>query len=122
MKKARSNKLTCIVTGKKLIATKEYYQSKVEKAGSEDELHETYICREAKNLIKQGTSIPKIRQLLDGEHMKNDIPQQLIDSIMQSGTKTNFRRINNLINISNSMVSTSDPDVAEYVQRLKNEK
>lgn len=122
MKKARSNKLTCIVTGKKLIATKEYYQRKVEKAGSEDELHETYICREAKNLIKQGTSIAKIRQLLDGEHMKNDIPQQLIDSIMQSGTKTNFRRINNLINISNSMVSTSDPDVAEYVQRLKNEK
>ena len=57
----KTTKLTCIVTGKQLLATKEYYARKVEKSGSEEELHRSYVCREAKNMIKQGTTVSRVR-------------------------------------------------------------
>ena len=121
MSNTRSNKLTCIVTGKKLIATKEYYARKVEKSGSEEELHRTYVCREAKNMIKQGTSVDRVREILEVEHdMLPDVPQDVIDEIMQSSTRTNFRRINNLVNINSMMNTSTDPEVREYINNLKN--
>ena len=121
MVRKQSNKLTCIVTGKKLIATKEYYARKVEKSGSEEELHRTYVCREAKNMIKQGTSVDRVREILEVEHdMLPDVPQDVIDEIMQSSTRTNFRRINNLVNINSMMNTSTDPEVREYINNLKN--
>ena len=121
MVRKQSNKLTCIVTGKKLIATKEYYARKVEKSGGEEELHRTYVCREAKNMIKQGTSVDRVREILEVEHdMLPDVPQDVIDEIMQSSTRTNFRRINNLVNINSMMNTSTDPEVREYINNLKN--
>ena len=49
-----NRKLICRVTGKPLFAAKAYYQKKVDKAGSEEALHQTYICREAIKLLKKG--------------------------------------------------------------------
>ena len=116
----RTNKLTCIVTGKKLIATKEYYARKVEKSGGEEELHRTYICREAKNMIKQGTSVDRVRESLDvNDDGLQDVPQDVIDEILQSNTRTNFRRINNLVSINSMMNTSTDPEVREYIDRLK---
>lgn len=116
----RTNKLTCIVTGKKLIATKEYYARKVEKSGGEEELHRTYICREAKNMIKQGTSVDRVREILDvNDDGLQDVPQDVIDEILQSNTRTNFRRINNLVSINSMMNTSTDPEVREYIDRLK---
>lgn len=116
----RTNKLTCIVTGKKLIATKEYYARKVEKSGGEEELHRTYICREAKNMLKQGTSVDRVREILDvNDESLQDVPQDVIDEILQSNTRTNFRRINNLVSINSMMNTSTDPEVREYIDRLK---
>ena len=117
----KTTKLTCIVTGKQLLATKEYYARKVEKAGSEEEHHRSYVCREAKNMIKQGTSVDRVREILEVESEKySDVPQDVIDEIVQSNTRTNFKRINNLVNINSMMNTSTDPDVREYIDRLKN--
>ena len=120
MATTKTTKLKCIVTGKQLIATKEYYARKVEKAGTEEELHRTYVCREAKNMIKQGTSVDRVREILNVKtDILVDVPQDVIDEIMQSNTKTNFRRINNLVNINSMMSTATDPDVREYIDNLK---
>jgi len=37
----KTRKLTCIITGKSLLAAADYYAKKLEKAGSEEELHKT---------------------------------------------------------------------------------
>lgn len=117
----KTTKLTCIVTGKQLLATKEYYARKVEKAGSEEELHRSYVCREAKNMIKQGTSVDRVREILEVDPEKHsNVPQDVIDEIVQSNTRTNFKRINNLVNINSMMNTSTDPDVREYIDRLKN--
>lgn len=119
MSERKTRKLTCIVTGRQLIATREYYERKVLKAGSEDTLHDTYICREAKNLIRKGTSIDKAREVLNvNVEGLGEIPQEIITEIQRGNTKTNFRRINNITNISNMMNSTTDPDVKEYINTL----
>ena len=60
-----SRKLFCNITGKQLFASKDYYQKKVDAAGSEEILHNTYICREAKNLLKKGYSIEDIRNTIE---------------------------------------------------------
>ena len=115
----KTRKLVCIVTGKPLLATKAYYERKVEKAGSEEKLHSTYICREAKTMIRNGTSIDRIREILnvDCSELK-DVPQEIINDILSMKTKTSMRRINNITNISNMVNSTTDPDVKAYIQKL----
>lgn len=123
MSNNRTNKLTCIITGRKLIATKEYYERKVEKAGGEDQLHNTYICREAKNLLKQGSSVEKIREVLDVDlSIVGDVPQQVIDQVIEDATVRRARRINNIVNVSSMMNTTSDPEVKQYINNLKNAK
>jgi hypothetical protein len=118
-----ANKLTCIVTGRTLLATDDYYKRKVEKAGSEEDLHRTYICREAKNMIKQGTSINRVREVLEvDEQYHNDVPQDVIDQVLATNTKTNFRRINNIMTVNSMLNTTTDPEVREYIDRLKQSK
>jgi len=123
MSNNRTNKLTCVITGRKLIATKEYYERKVEKAGGEEQLHTTYICREAKNLLKQGSSVEKIREVLDVDaSLVQEVPQQVIDRVIKDVTTRRARRINNIVNISSMMNTTSDPEVKQYIKNLKNAK
>lgn len=118
-----ANKLTCIVTGRTLLATDDYYKRKVDKAGSEEELHRTYICREAKNMIKQGTTIERVREVLEVDNsIDHDVPQDVIDQVILTNTKTNFRRINNIVNVNTMLNSRTDPEVKEYINRIKQSK
>lgn len=112
-----TNKLKCIVTGRQLIATKDYYKRKVEKAGDEQTLHDTYICREAKNLLKQGVSVERARELLDAT-IDSPVDQQLIDSIVTQDKSTRLRRINNIVSTSKSLNIKTDPRVKEYIDSI----
>jgi hypothetical protein len=121
MSSTKNNKLKCIVTGRQLIATKEYYARKVKKAGDEQKLHDTYICREAKNLLKQGTSVDKVRELLSAT-IDSPVDQSIIDQMMQDEKSTRVRRINNIVNTSRSLNIVTDPKVKQFINKiLKNE-
>lgn len=118
-----ANKLTCIVTGRTLLATEDYYQRKVEKAGGVEKLTRSYVCREAKNMIKQGTSVDRVREVLEvSPEIDNDVPQDVVDDIMNTNTKTNFRRINNIMNVNSMLNTKTDPEVKKYIDRLKKTK
>lgn len=119
MSEIKSNKLMCIITGRKLVATKDYYARKVEKIGSVSELHRTYICREAKNLLRQGSSVDKVRQVLGATtDVPEEIDQDIITSVINEGTKTNMRRINNIVSVSNMINNQTDPAVKEYIKNI----
>lgn len=116
---SKNNKLKCIVTGRKLIATKQYYARKVEKAGGEEELHRTYICREAKNLIKQGTTVEKIRDILGMEEPDlAPVDQDIINSILTQDRKHGMKRVNNLISVNKLLSTETDPEVKIYINNL----
>lgn len=118
----KTNKLKCIVTGRELIATSEYYQRKVKKAGDEDELHRTYICREAKNLIKQGTNVDRVREILNvNTDNMPDVSDDIVQSVLQEDKSTRVRRINNIVSTSNMINYKTDDDVKQYINNIINE-
>lgn len=122
MTSRKTNKLKCIVTGRELIATTEYYKRKIDKAGDEDELHRTYICREAKNLIKQGTSVDRVREILNvNADQLSEVPEDVIQSLLQDDKSTRLRRINSIVNTSNMINYKTDPDVKNYINTIINE-
>lgn len=120
----KTNKLKCIVTGRQLIATKAYYKRKVEKIGSIEELHRTYICREAKNLLKQGLSVQRVRQILDVDSNTVDeqIDQQIIDDVLSEQTATRLNRVNSIIKTNSIVNNNTDPSVTQFIKKIiKNE-
>lgn len=118
MKERKTRKLTCIVTGRALLATKEYYERKVKKIGSEDKLHKTYICKEAKDLLKKGISVNKIREMLNVDTQSlTDIPQDIINEAL-AASRTSFRRIHNYTSISNMINTKTDEDVKVFINNI----
>ena len=115
---AKTRKLICRITGKTLFASKDYYAKKVEKAGSEEYLHNTYICREAKSLLKRGYSIGDTQASLGVADYKCTLGERDIKDIV--GDKSSFR-----LNISEEStaigVLKTDPDVQEYIKNITSE-
>ncbi len=118
MKEKNSRKLMCLVTGRKLFATKEYFARKVEKLGSEENVHSTYICKEAKDLLRKGYSVDKIRELLNVQlDNLSDVDQAIIDDILNA-KKSYFKRISNFTKGNPIINSKTDPDVKKFIQSL----
>ena len=117
----KTKKLTCIITGRVLTATNDYYNRKLEKLGSEQKLHETYICKEAKNLVLKGYSVEKIRQMLeiDNPELPN-VSQQIISEIIKNTDKQLYRRVTTFNNVTNMINTRTDPKVLKLIENIKN--
>lgn len=115
----KTRKLICQVTGKPLFASKEYFEKKVQKAGSENELHRTYICRDALTLLKKGYTIDDVRSSIE---IYNDFECILSDEDTQSITgNTTSLRINTNDRPTIGVIKT-DPAVVKFLKKiLKNE-
>lgn len=117
MKERKTRALICVVTGRKLLATKDYYDRKVEKCGSEEILHKTYICKEAKTLLRNGYDVDAIRDMLNvNKDELTDVSSEAIDQAMSN--KTYMRRINTSNNYGSSLSTKTDPDVKEFIKRI----
>ena len=121
MTEKKTRKLTCVVTGKALVATKQYYERKVEKVGNEEELHRTYVCREAKNLLIKGYDVDKIREMLNIDCTNlGEVDEDVITDIMNNN-KPRFKSINiNNIPISSIINPKTDPAVKKFIQHITN--
>ena len=121
MKERKTRKLTCIVSGRTLLATKEYYARKVEKIGGAEKLHSTYVCKEVKDLLTKGYTVEKIRDMLNVDSSSlQDVTQETISEIVNS-RKTPYRKVN-IFNTSTTLLNfKTDPDVLELIDNLKNE-
>lgn len=115
----KTRKLKCIITGKTLIATRAYYDRKVAKHGDEDEMHRTYVCKEAKNLLLKGYQVNKIREMLSVDMSSvGDVPEDVIQNIMNSN-KPRFKSINNHnIPIASIINPMTDPEVKQFLQYI----
>tara|TARA_R110002020_G_scaffold332155_4_gene547538 strand:+ start:368 stop:718 length:351 start_codon:yes stop_codon:yes gene_type:complete len=109
----KTKKLTCNITGKVLFAAGTYYTKKVKKAGSEDDLHRTYVCREAKKLLQKGYTIDQAQQSLDAESYTCTLTDDDIQDIVGSTSL----RINNVEEAQISIIKT-DPDVAQFIKNI----
>lgn len=122
MDNKKTNRLRCIITGRQLIATQDYYKRKVDKAGGEQQLHDTYVCREAKNLLKQGVGVERIREILEADMsmVSEVIDGKLLETIMNDVLSTRLRRINNIVSTSKTLSTRTDPRVKQYIKHITN--
>ena len=121
MQDKKTRKLICVVTGRAWLATRDYYERKLERAGSEDKLHGTYICKEAKDLLTKGYTVEKIREMLN-VNMDNvgDVSQETVSEVLNSRNNT-YRKIN-VFNTTNNLLNfKTDPEVTQLINNLKNE-
>lgn len=108
-----SHKLQCIISGKTLVASKEYYQKKLEKAKSEQHLHATYICKEAKDLLLKGFSVSQIRKQL---HVIQPLPEPDA-SILKEITTNEYGQNRNTVflNLTGYTYQETDPSVINFL-------
>lgn len=114
----KTKKLKCIVTGRELVLSKDYYQKKLDKAGGDELLlNQTYICKEAKDLIKRGYDAEKTRNLLGvDDDSLGDVDAKLIEQI-QNDSRLRFRNIPRF-NINNYTSAKTDPDVTQFLKKV----
>ena len=114
----KTKKLKCIVTGRELVLSRDYFQSKLEKVqGDESLLHSTYICREAKDLIKRGYDLEKTRDLLgitDTQLPGVDI--KIIEDI-QNTSRIKYRNIPKF-HVNNYTSAKTDPEVTKFLKKV----
>lgn len=117
----KTRKLKCIITGKTLTATADYYNRKVEKAGDEDTLHRTYVCKEAKNMMLKGYGVDKIREILEIDSTNLDnVTQETMNEILEKADKVMYKRVNTFNNITNMINTRTDPKVLKLIENIKN--
>ena len=118
-KPRKTKKLTCVVTGRTLVASTAYYERKVERAGSEEKLLNTYVCKEAKDLIKNGYDVEKVRDILKVDRSKvNTISEDIIDEIV-TNSKVSHKRLGRF-NINNYTSTKTDDDVKRFLDKVLN--
>jgi len=112
----KTKKLKCIITGKVLTATLDYFTKKLEKVGSEDELYRTYICKEAKDLLIKGLSIDEIRARIGVEQNLPEIDKSITDKLI----KNEYGLIRNTMftELTSFTHQETDPEVLAFINNI----
>ncbi len=106
-----AQKLNCVLTGKPITVSDEYYQKKVKDFGSVDNLQRLYCCRQAKNLLKRGYQIAEIHDLLKVSKGPVVDAKVVEEILLQTGDE---------YTLDYTSTQKSDPDVATFIANLKN--
>ena len=109
--------IICVISGKKTYVNADYYNVKLEKFGSKENLEKYYVCQDVKKLLEKNLSVRDISNLL-----KLDIVAEISDSYLKE-----IKRYNNIdINKSSSFAPLSvftcfetDKDVKEFLENIK---
>ena len=118
-KQRKTQKLTCVITGRALVASLAYYERKVERAGDEDKLKATYICKEAKDLIKKGYDVEKVRDILNIDRSKvQEVDKEIIEEIT-TNSRLPYKRLGRF-NINNYTSTKTDDDVKRFLDVVLN--
>ena len=121
----KTKKLKCVVTGKILFATGDYYERKLEKAnGDAEKLHSSYICKEAKKLLQQGYTVERVRDVLKiADDSLGPVPDNVIASIVQT-KRQYYRSVTSEMvpGLINNVVHKTDPDVKKFLETITSKK
>ena len=100
--------------------SKDYYQSKLDKVGGDEtQLVNSYVCREAKDLIKRGYDVEKTRDLLGIEPgVLGDVDTQVVEQI-QNDSRIKYRNIPKF-NVNNYTSAKTDADVRKFLDKVLN--
>ena len=112
----KTKKLKCIVTGRILTATTEYYKKKLDKAGTEEELHRSYICKEARDLLSQGYAVEQVRQQFKVTEELPAVPEDVLLALTTNeyGAKRNTM----FTELTSFTHQSTDSDVKAFINMI----
>ena len=110
----KTQKIICNITGKILFATSDYYEKKVSKAGSEDALRRSYVCKDALDLLKKGHTVEDIHHQLQ---IENFTPTLTADEIAALAMDKGSLRLNNL-SLNKVDIIKTDEDVKNFIKNI----
>lgn len=113
-----AKKIICIVTGRALTITDSYYQKKVNKAGDEETLIKTYICKEAKKLLRLGNNVKKVREILDCDNSLPEVEDEIINSIVFGNNKRKNNLITDFASLTSITHNETDIEVKRFIKKL----
>jgi hypothetical protein len=112
----KTKKITCILIGKSIQITKDYYDKKVEKCGGdEDTFKKTYICKEAKDLLLQGLSVEQIRKKFQVENLP-PVDLNYIEKLTTN--KYGLKKDTTFNTITSFTMFETDPEVKNFINNL----
>ena len=107
----------CLITGKKIIFSQEYFNKRAEEYGSVENLKKYFILKKAKNLLVRGYNVKEIRNILNvdnknlldenSQDVKNVVNYHVAQSSLIKKTVQTFD------------INKSDPDVAVFINNIK---
>jgi hypothetical protein len=108
-----SHKITCIITGKSITVSNEYYDKKVSEFGTEDKFNSSYISRQVKNLLKRGYKVKDVKKLLK---IEDDSLPEISEAKLKTILKMND---DDIPDMESSSIKKSHPDIVEYIKTLR---
>jgi len=112
----KTKKLKCIITGRVLTANIDYYNKKLEKAGSEEELKRTYVCKEAIDLLETGYTIEQIKQQLQAEENLPPVPGDVI--LSYTTNEYGLKRNTMFTGLTSFTKQETDPTVLDFINNI----
>ena len=113
-----AKKIVCIVSGRELTITNSYFEKKVEKAGTEEKLHSTYICKEAKKLLRLGNTYSKVREILECDKNLPELDENLINEIVFGNKKRKIPVETDFSTLTSITHNQTDPEVKVFINKL----
>jgi hypothetical protein len=112
----KNRKLTCIISGKVLNASADYYSKKLEKADSEESLHATYICKEARDLLEQGFTVVQIRKQFETPDAFPLPDACIIDGLFRN--EYGIKKDTVFSAVSSLTINNTDPEVKDFLNKI----
>jgi hypothetical protein len=115
----KTKKITCIILGKSIQITKDYYDKKIAKVGgNEEKFSSTYICKEAKDLLVQGFGVQQIRE----KYGVTDLPpvsESIIEKLVTN--KYGIKKDTTFNTITSFTVYETDEEIKKFINNICNE-
>ena len=113
-----AKKIVCIVTGRSLTIADSYFKKKEEKAGSEENLHKSYICKEAKKLLRLGNSVKKVREILDITDFDSIVDDEIIYELVFGNKNKRMNVVTDFTSLTSITHNQTDPEVKTFISKL----
>jgi hypothetical protein len=115
-------KVTCLITGQSVMMGKDYFTKKAEEYGGEDNLRKYYISKKAKSLVRRGYSVTEIRKILNITEpgLPSEDTDSIRDLVSYHSSEKQTITAKRLESAKNFMMSSSDEDVKQFINNIKN--
>lgn len=114
----KSKKLICIITGKSIVFSGDYLDSKIAEYENEANLEKMYVCKEVKAFLKKGYKITDIRKILNVPEDEDMPPKEVINKLESEYQKTAIKVNETAITqnvLTNFTHNKSDADVENFM-------